>query len=79
MTKYNPLRLCPIRHKSSQEVGIPVTVVSPPLHSNRPSVWAPDEDDNWVRPKFNFVIGKMVLAVITPAQYWNSIKFSVFF
>jgi len=67
MTEYNPLKVCPILHKSSQDFGIPVTATSP-LHSNLPSVYWPEDPSNMVRPKFKRVIGSKFLTAITPAR-----------
>jgi hypothetical protein len=67
MTEYKPLKVCPIRHKSSQEEAIPSTTTCPE-HSNLPSVCTPEEYSKIVLPKFRRVIGKTLLSVIIPAE-----------
>jgi hypothetical protein len=66
ITEYNPLKVCPPLHKSSQELGIPVTGTCPE-HSNGPNVWTPEELSSWVRPKFRRVTGRRFLLEMMPA------------
>jgi hypothetical protein len=53
--------------RSSQDVGNPVRATDP-VHSNRPSVWIPDEVSNSVRPKFKRVMGNTFLSVMIPVR-----------
>ncbi len=67
MTEYKPLKVCPIRHRSSQEEAIPSTATCP-VHWNLPSVCTPEEYSKIVLPKLSCVIGKTLLSVIIPAE-----------
>ena len=70
MIKYKPRREWPIRLKSLHDSGIR-TADTWPLHSNRPSVWNPDELVSLVRPKLSRVIGRISLSEMIPAVYCN--------